>query len=75
MVDLTSHARTNTGFGVDVCAPGFWVSSAYSFGGSGSAPNKCYIVQMAGTSMATPQLAGATALLREYFTSGCVDDR
>lgn len=42
------------GFGVDVCAPGYSVYSAYSFAGSGSAPNTCYIVGMAGTSMATP---------------------
>jgi len=55
-------------FGIDVCAPGFFVASAYSQ--ANGASNQCYIQGMAGTSMSTPLVAGTTALLRQYFTRG-----
>ena len=55
-------------YGIDVCAPGYYVASAYSQADGGA--NQCYIQGMAGTSMSTPLVAGITALLRQYFTRG-----
>lgn len=44
-----------------------WTWSAYSYE---SASSNCYIAGSVGTSMATPGLAGAVILLRQYFTGG-----
>ena len=49
----------------DVVAPGFFVTSANS-----NAAGDCPTTSMAGTSMATPITAGATALIRQYFRQG-----
>lgn len=49
----------------DICAPGAQIFSAYSGGN-----NTCSAQFMSGTSMATPAVAGAAALVREYFTKG-----
>ena len=37
---------------------------------SAAAGRKCGLVSMKGTSMSTPLVAGAAALVREYFTQG-----
>ena len=47
----------------DVVAPGFFTLSAND-------DTKCGLAAMAGTSMATPAVAGAVALVRQYLTEG-----
>merc|ERR1711871_8540 len=49
-------------------APGFWIHSAQSAAADGGP--LCVARAEAGTSMATPALAGATALLRQYLVEG-----
>ncbi|MEO6325842.1 MAG: S8 family serine peptidase [Thermoanaerobaculia bacterium] len=52
----------------DVVAPGTSIVSAGSDGVHGNA--SCDLYSNTGTSMACPAVAGATALLRQYFTDG-----
>lgn len=52
----------------DVVAPGVGVISASGDATHGN--GNCFFKQMQGTSMATPIVAGATALERQYFTDG-----
>jgi len=55
----------------DVVAPGFYVISAHSQGPPGyPAKESCAEQIMAGTSMATPGVAGTALLLRHYFRLG-----
>lgn len=52
----------------DIMAPG---SSTISAGGDSShSSNNCGLSSLSGTSMACPTVAGASALLREYFANG-----
>ena len=52
----------------DLVAPGYYITSANSAGyGAG---RSCDLMLMAGTSMATPVVAGAAALVRHYFRAG-----
>jgi subtilase family serine protease len=51
-----------------VTAPGLYVVSADSDGVKGS--NNCGTVTFSGTSMATPTVAGAAALVRQYYVQG-----
>ena len=48
----------------DLVAPGCSIFSAYPFGGG------CPTAFASGTSMATPAIAGAGAIVRQYFTQG-----
>lgn len=54
----------------DVVAPGEYITSAYSDGDPNS--NQCLdsVISKLGTSMATPLVAAAAALLRQYFADG-----
>ena len=52
----------------DVMAPGVSIVSANSDNNSGS--NNCSTRTMSGTSMASPAVAGLTALVRQYYTDG-----
>lgn len=58
----------------DVIAPGDYVLSASSFSGDIEQPCddyiKCGLASKSGSSMATPNVAGATALIAQYFKSG-----
>jgi hypothetical protein len=51
----------------DLAAPGYWVVSARS---SGQALQTCSLASLAGTSMATPVMAGLATLVRQYFADG-----
>jgi subtilisin family serine protease len=54
----------------DVVCPGGHIRSALSFGGG---PTECGaggVLEMSGTSMATPVCAGSAALVRQYFREG-----
>jgi hypothetical protein len=82
MADFSSNGPTMDGrLKPDVAAPGFWVLSCESqvnptngdvndpanFQSSGPS---CQLTLNAGTSMATPLVAGATALVRQWFMDG-----
>jgi Subtilase family/PA domain len=60
----------------DVCAPGEFIRSVRSDGriGTRSAPSQTCtpnnLMEMEGTSMATPLMAGAAAIVRQYYTEG-----
>ena len=56
----------------DLVAPGEITSSAGRVDGklNDSRSMHCSVTTIAGTSMATPVVAGATALIRQYFTDG-----
>ena len=57
----------------DVVCPGGNIKSALSFGDPPSITPQCgagSVVEMSGTSMATPNCAGASALVRQYFREG-----
>ncbi|MFM9957082.1 MAG: S8 family serine peptidase [Phycisphaerales bacterium] len=47
----------------EVFAPGCGIASAQAF-------SACSVVQLTGTSMATPAVSGIASLIREYFVSG-----
>ena len=49
----------------DVVAPGYYIYSAQSTADATS--QSCSVIRKAGTSMATPGVAGNAALVREYF--------
>lgn len=53
----------------EVIAPGFWVTSASGFPNS-TTDVHCAFKGLRGTSMATPAVAGAAAIVREYFLEG-----
>ncbi|GMH38149.1 hypothetical protein BSKO_06033 [Bryopsis sp. KO-2023] len=53
----------------DIVAPGL-IRSAYSDGGFSSVTGQCRVTTMSGTSMATPIVAGAATLIRQYFVDG-----
>lgn len=53
----------------DIVAPGR-IKSAWSDGEISSSAGQCKMFTMSGTSMATPIVAGAAALVRQYFTDG-----
>lgn len=69
-VSIASRAKP------DVMAPGFvvWSSSTEACAPSapGASPNGAaeQVVPLSGTSMATPQVAGAAALVRQFFADG-----
>jgi len=72
MAAFSSRGPTSDGrYKPDISAPGTYVASTKSSAMSGACgwgdinTNYCY---MGGTSMATPLTAGATALVREFFT-------
>jgi subtilisin family serine protease len=71
--DFSSRGPTlDQRFKPDIVCPGGNIRSALSFG-SGSAARQCgagSVVEMSGTSMATPSCAGASALVRQYFREG-----
>eukprot|EP01041_Mallomonas_annulata_P002916 gene2916-5728_t len=63
---FSSRGPTGDGrIGIDVLAPGRSISSAKASGTVGV--KTCSTVGMAGTSMATPTVAGSAALIRQYF--------
>jgi subtilisin family serine protease len=73
-VGSTTKSDTVSGFSnsselVDLLAPGSSISAAYPFIGG-----KSYSATLSGTSMATPHVAGAFALLRSKFPGASVDD-
>ena len=73
MAAFSSRGPTNDGrVKPDLVAPGTFVASARSSlaSSSGWAPINSSYVYMGGTSMATPLVAGAAALVREYYVSG-----
>lgn len=52
----------------EIVAPGYFLDSAKSSGKPvGDGKETCEVMGMAGTSMATPAVAGAAALIRQYF--------
>ncbi|TVQ32538.1 MAG: hypothetical protein EA376_05405 [Phycisphaeraceae bacterium] len=51
----------------ELCAPGVLISSA-------SPLTSCGVIEMAGTSMAAPTVAGAALIARQYFTEGRYPD-
>jgi subtilisin family serine protease len=53
----------------DIVAPGELVSASSSDAGVGSS-DTCSIARRSGTSMATPMVAGHTAIIRQYFMEG-----
>jgi hypothetical protein len=55
----------------DVLAPGYFTYSACA-GGAGN--TTCTVLRQAGTSMATPAVAGTAALIRQYFSGDAGDD-
>jgi len=57
----------------DVVAPGYHIVSASAVGYSSSSPT-CEVYSTQGTSMATPGVAGAAALVRDYLTSSVFSD-
>ncbi len=66
---FSAHGPTDDGrIKPDVTMPGESIYSAYN-DGSGSSFN-CSVTSMSGTSMATPGVAGACALIRQYFADG-----
>jgi subtilisin family serine protease len=73
--DFSSRGPTlDHRFKPDIVCPGGNIRSALSFGfGSNAAARQCgagSVVEMSGTSMATPSCAGASALVRQYFREG-----
>ena len=55
-------------FGIDVVAPGMFIFSASA--GQPGGGSSCQFKDSAGTSMATPVVAGNAALVRQYFMDG-----
>lgn len=53
----------------DIVAPGR-IKSAWSDGEYSATKGQCKMLTMSGTSMATTIVAGAAALIRQYFTDG-----
>eukprot|EP00588_Corethron_pennatum_P031992 CAMPEP_0194346338 /NCGR_PEP_ID=MMETSP0171-20130528/105369_1 /TAXON_ID=218684 /ORGANISM="Corethron pennatum, Strain L29A3" /LENGTH=883 /DNA_ID=CAMNT_0039113447 /DNA_START=66 /DNA_END=2718 /DNA_ORIENTATION=+ len=49
----------------DICAPGHWIGSAAK-----GLARQCNYVNLAGSSMACPGVAGAALLVRQYFVDG-----
>jgi hypothetical protein len=70
--DFSSRGPTlDQRFKPDVVCPGGNIRSALSFGSSSY--RQCGaggVIEMSGTSMATPSCAGASALVRQYFREG-----
>ena len=53
----------------DIVAPGR-ITSVWGDGSKHNAPGQCLLKTSSGTSMATPVVAGAAVLVRQYFTDG-----
>ena len=53
----------------DIVAPGR-ITSVWGDGSRHNAPGQCLLKTSSGTSMATPVVAGAAVLVRQYFTDG-----
>jgi subtilisin family serine protease len=70
--DFSSRGPTlDQRFKPDIVCPGGNIRSALSFGSSST--RQCGaggVIEMSGTSMATPSCAGASALVRQYFREG-----
>ena len=66
LASFSSRGPTDDGrYGVDTCAPGFYIASARS--DENPKDGHCSATYMAGTSMATPVTTGNAVLISQFF--------